>query len=290
MPTPRVTPVEVKTSGSARANRLSNPASDAPIKQDLNMVPLSQTPLGTNDIAATIATPIPSQTMPIISSTPMNATIPFSQTPYTMQMSNMSPISPQMNPLMMAQYMMMMMNSSNYPYNAQTQPTDFNSALIDALRNHNVQWPTSQPAQESPPQSNMHDHQAVGLTTDQDYHAFPKPSSNLFPDSDSQSTRSEVPIRKKRRASNVSSDSLPMQDLMRSDSLKSKGKSKSISPAPKRHKASSSATQFSSERKLFHDKSGKELSFFVQVEMHNRSRVVTAIKVKYIPKMIHTSR
>lgn len=235
---------------------------------------MTQTPQGTNDIAATVISPNYSQTMPPMSSMPINATDSFPQTPYSMHMPNMSSMPSQMSPMMMAQYLMMMMNSS--PYNSQTQPTDFNSALIDALRIHNVQWPNSQPPptpQESPLQLNVYDHQRISrLSTEQNY---PYPNPPLITGSDSQSTSMEAPARKRRRASSASSDSVPMQDL-----LKSKTTTETISPAPKRSKASPLATQSSSERKLFQSKSGKELSFFVQVEMHNRSGVVAAIKVK----------
>ena len=275
MPTPRVTPVESKTSRSAGASRLSNPVPDTPTKQDWIMPPLSQTPLGSNDVPAPATTPNISQNMLPISPMPINS---FPQTPYTMQMPNMGSMAPQMTPMMaqMTQYIMMMMNSSsNYPYNSQAQqPTDFNSALIDALRVHNVQWPNTQPPppapQESPLSSDMYDHQTTSqLSTNQSY-------PYLDPSPDSQSTAMEVPIRKKRRAStaSASSDSLPAR-------VASESKRKTASPPPKRHKASPPATQSSSERKLFRSKSGKELSFFVQVEMHNRSGVVTAIKVKY---------
>lgn len=281
MPTPRVTPVESKVIRSTRASRSSNPASDASAKQDSDMAPPSQIHMG-NDLAATVTTPNLSQNTPSIPSMPITSTDSFPQTLYTMQMPNMG-VTPQMTPMMMAQmtqYMMMMMNSSNYSYNAQAQPTDFNSALVDALRIHNVQWPSSQPPQESPLQSNMYDYQTVSRLTPGQSHSHP---SNSFPGFDSQSTSTEAPVRKKRRASSASSDSLPTQV-----SLNSEVKSKSISPAPKRQKASPSTTQPSLEAKLFHSKSGKELSFFVQVEMHNRSGVVTAIKVKYIHKVIHT--
>jgi len=238
------------------------------------MAPPSQITTSTNDIAPTVHNL--SQTMPSISSMPINAADSFSQIPYTMQMPNMS--QPQMTPMMMAQmtqYMMMMMNnSSNYPYNAQAQPTDFNSALIDALRIHNVQWPNSQTPQESPLQSSVYSRQSATQLSPHQNFSYPNISSTLFPGPDSQSTSAQAPVQKKRRAS---SDSLSMQDLS-----KSKSKTRSISPAPKRHKVNPSAAQPSSERKLFYSKSGKELSFFVQVEMHNRSGVVTAIKVKYI--------
>ena len=90
----------------------------------------------------------------------------------------------------------------------------------------------------------------------------------------------ETPVRKKRRASSASSDSVSMQDVLRNQI-----KSESTPPVTKRAKAGPSATQ-SSEKKLFHSKSGKELSFFVQVEMHNRSAVVTTIKVNYIHEMM----
>ena len=278
MPTPRVTPVESKTKRPARASRLSSPAPEAPIKQDL----MAQA-LGTNDIAApSVTTPDLSQTMPVISSMPTNATESFPQTSYTMQMPNMTSMPPQMNPMMMAQITqyMMMMNSSNYPYNSQAQPTDFNSALIDALRIHNGQWPSSQLPQESSLQSNMYDRQTVSRSSTQQNYPYPNLSSNLIPGSNSQSTPMETPVRKRRRASSASSDSDSMQDV-----LKSKIKSESTPPVTKRPKASPSATQ-SSERKLFQSKSGKELSFFVQVEMHNRSAVVAAIKVKYIHEMM----
>lgn len=214
----------------------------------------------------------------------INATDPFPQTPYNMQMPNMSSMPPQMTPMMMAQYMMMMMNpSNNYLYNPQAQQlTDFNSALIDTLRIHNVPLPNFQPpSQGSPLQSNMHDNQTLSqLSTNQDY-IYPDPSSSLLPISDSQSTSVEAPVRKKRRASTTFSDSLSMQGLS-----KKKIKSKAIPPEPKHLKPGPSATQ-SSEKKLFHSKSGKELSFFVQVEMHNRSGVVAAIKVKYTQEILY---
>ena len=200
----------------------------------------------------------------------------FPQTPYTMQMPNMSSMPP---PMMMAQIAQCMMMMNNYPYNSQAQPTDFSSALVDALRIHNVQWPNSQlppppppPPQDSPLQPNMYDHLTAGRSPTEQH--YPCDSfSNLFASSDSQSTSVEVPARKRRRGSSAS-DSVPVQG-----SFKSESKNKTISPAPKRSKASPSATQSSSERKLFQSKSGKELSFFVQVEMHNRSGVVSAIKV-----------
>ena len=233
--------------------------------------------LDTNDIAPTITTPDPSQTMPVM---PTNGTGSFPQTSYTMQMPNTPNIPPHMTPMMaqIAQYMMMM-NSSNFPFNSQAQPTDFNSALIDALRIHNGQWPNSQLPQESSLQSNMYDHQTVSQSMQQNY-PYPSLSSNLLPDSNSQSTPMETPVLKRRRASSASSDSVTMQDV-----IKSKTKSESTPPVTMRPKASPSATQ-SSERKLFQSKSGKELSFFVQVEMHNRSAVVATIKVKYIHKMM----
>ena len=276
MPTPRVTPVEFKTKRPARASRLTP---EVPIKQDL----MAQT-LGTNDIAPTVTTPNLSQTMPVISSMPMNVAESFSQTPYTMQMPNMTSMPPPMTPMMMAQITqyMMMMNSSNYPFNSQAQPTDFNSALIDALRIHNGQWSNSQLPQGSPLQSNMYDRQTVSQSSTQQNYPYSNLSSNLFSGSNSQSTSMEAPARKRRRASSASSGCTPMQDV-----LKSESESKSTTPVTKRPKASPSVTQ-SSERKLFQSKSGKELSFFVQVEMHNRSAVVAAIKVKYIHKMMQT--
>ena len=283
MPTPRVTPVESKTKQPARASRLSDPTPEVPIKQDL----MAQT-LGTNDIALTGTTPDLSQTMPVVQSMPTNVTESFPQTSYNMQMPNMTSMPPQMPPQMtpmmmaqMAQYMMMM-NPSNYPFNPQAQPTDFGSALIDALRMHNGQWPNSQLPQESPLQSNMYDRQTVSRSSMQPNYPYPNISSNLFPGSSSQSTPMETPVRKKRRAStsSASSDSVSMEVV-----LKSKIKSESTPPVNKRPKANPSATQ-SSERKLFQSKSGKELSFFVQVEMHNRSAVVTTIKVKHIHKMM----
>ena len=275
MPTPRVTPVESKTKRPARASRLSDPSPEVPIKQD----PQS---LGTNDIAPAVTTPSLSQTMPVISSMPMNVTESFPQTSYPMQMPNMTSMPPPMTPMMMAQITqyMMMMNSSNYPYNSQAQPNDFNSALIDALRIHNGQWPNSQLPQESPLQLNMYDRQAVSQSSTQQNYPYPNISSNLFPGSNSQSISTEAPARKRRRASNASSDS-----FLKQDELKSERKSESIPPVIKRPKASPSVTQ-SSERKLFQSKSGKELSFFVQVEMHNRSAVVAAIKVECIHKMM----
>lgn len=220
--------------------------------------------------------------MPVISSMPNNAPESFPQTSYTMQMPNMTSMPPQMNPMMMAQMTqyMMMMNSSNYPYNPQAQPSDFGSALMDALRMHNGQWPNSQLPQESPLQSNMYDRQTASRSSTQPNYPYPNISSNLFPGSNSQSTSMETPVRKKRRASSASSDSISMQDV-----LKSQIKSESTPPVTKRPKAGPSATQ-SSEKKLFHFKSGKEMSFFVQVEMHNRSAVVTSIKVKYIYKIM----
>ena len=238
--------------------------------------------LGTNDIAPTVTTPDLSQTMPVMSSMPANVTESFPQTSYTMQMPNMTSMPPQMTPMMMAQMTqyMMMMNSSNYPYNSQGQITDFGSALMDALRMHNGQWPNSQLPQESPLQSNMYDCQTVSRSSTQPNYPYPSISSNLFSGSNSQSTPMETPVRKKRRASSASSDSVSIQDV-----LKNKIKSESSPPVSKRPKAGPSATQ-SSERKLFHSKSGKELSFFVQVEMHNRSAVVTTIKVKDIHKMM----
>ena len=283
LPTPRVTPVESKVPRSTRATRPSNPASDAPAKRDSSMAPPSQTPMGTNDFATTVTTPNLSQTIPLMPSMPISSTDSFPQTPYAMQMPNMNSVPPQMTPMMMSQmtqYMMMMMNSSNYSYNAQAQATDFNSALVDALRIHNVQWPSSQPPQESPLQSSMYRYQTVGRLSPDQSHSHPL---NSFPGSHSQSTLIEAPVRKKRRASNASSNSLTVQD-----SVESKTESKSISPPSKRYKASPSTTQSSADNKLFHSKSGKELSFFVQVEMHNRSGVVTAIKVKYIHKILHT--
>jgi hypothetical protein len=276
LPTPRVTPVESKTKRPALASRLSNPAPEVPIKQDL----MAQTPV-TNDIAPSVTTPDLSQTMPVISSMPTNVTESLPQTSYPMQMPNMTPMPPQMTPMMMAQITqyMMMMNSSNYPYNSQAQPNDFNSALIDALRIHNGQWPNSQPPQESPLQSNMYEHQTVSRSSTQQNYPYPNLSSNLLPGSNSPSAPMETPVRKRRRAS--SSDSVPMHDV-----VKSKIKRESTSPVVNHQsKASASATQ-SSERKLFQSKSGKGLSFFVQVEMHNRSAVVAAIKVKYIHKMM----
>ena len=280
MPTPRVTPVESKTKTPARASRLSKPTLEAPIKQDL----MTQT-LGTNDIAPTVITPDLSQTMPAIPSMPTNIPESFPQTSYTMQMPNMTSMAPQMTPMMMAQLTqyMMMMNSSNYPYNPQAQPTDFGSALIDALRMHNGQWPNSQLPQESPLQSNMYDRQTVSQSSTQPNYPYPNISSNLFPVSNSQSTPTETPVRKKRRSSNASNsdDSVPLQD-----ELKTKIKSESTPPVTKRLKVGPSAQ--SSEKKLFHSKSGKELSFFVQVEMHNRSAVVTTIKVNYIHEIMYT--
>lgn len=279
MPTPRVTPVESKTKPPARASRLSNPGLEVPNHQDLK----AQT-LGTNDIAPTITTPDLSQTMSAIPSMPTNIPESFPQTSYTMQMPNMTSMQPQMTPMMMAQITqyMMMMNSSNYPYNPQSQPTDFGSALIDALRMHNGQWPNSQLPQESPLQSNMYDRQTLSQSSAQPNYPYPNISSNLFPVSNSQSTPTETPVRKKRRSSNASnSDSVPLHDVM-----KTKIKSGSTPPVTKRPKVGPSAQ--SSERKLFHSKSGKEMSFFVQVEMHNRSAVVATIKVKYIHKIIYT--
>jgi hypothetical protein len=277
LPTPRVTPVESKIIRPARASHLSNPAPEAPIKQDLMAQTSSQT-LVTNDIAPTVTTPDFSQTVPVISSMPPNVMESFPQTSYNMQMPNMTsmPMPPQMNPMMMAQIAqyMMMMNPANYPYNSQAQPTDFNPALIDASRMYNGQWPNSQLPQGSPLQSNMYERQTLSST--QQNYPYPDLSSNLVFGSNSQSTPIETPVRKRRRASSASSDSISMQDV-----LKNKIKSESTSPVTERQsKAGPSATQ-SSERKLFQSKSGKELSFFVQVEMHNRSAVVASIKVKY---------
>ena len=274
LPTPRVTPVESKTKRPVRASRLNNPAPEVPIKQDL----MAQT-LATNDIAPTATTPDLSQTMPVISSMPTNVTESFPQTSYNMQMPNMTsmPMPPQMTPMMMAQIAqyMMMMNSSNYPYNSQAQPNDFNSALIDPSRMYNGQWPISQLPQESPLQPNMYERQTVSST--QQNFRYPDFSSNLISGSNSQSTPIETPVRKRRRSSSASSDSVSMQNV-----LKNKIKCESTSPVTEHQsKAGPSATQ-SSERKLFQSKSGKELSFFVQVEMHNRSAVVAAIKVKCI--------
>jgi hypothetical protein len=248
-----------------------------PIKQDL----MAQT-LGTNDIAPTGTTPDLSQAMLVVPSMPTNVTDSFPQTSYNMQMPNMPNVPPQMTPMMMAQITqyMMMMNSSNFTYNHQAQPADFGSALVDALRMHNGQWPNSQLPQESPLQSNMYDRQTVSRSSTQPNYPYPNISSNLFPGSNSQSTPMETPVRKKRRASSTSSDSVSMEDVLRR-----KIKSESTPPVKKRPKANPSATQ-SSERKLFQSKSGKELSFFVQVEMHNRSAVVTTIKVKHIHKMM----
>ena len=278
LPTPRVTPVESKTKRPAQASRLSNPTLEAPTKQDLKAQTQS-----TNDIAPTVTTPDLSQTMPVISSMPTNVTESFPQTPYAMQMPNMTPMPPQMDPMAMAGQIaqfMMMMNPSNYPYNSQAQPADYHSALMDALRIHNGQWPNSQVPQESPLQSNMYDRQTVSRSSTQPSYPYPNISSNSFPGPSSQSTQMETPVRKKRRASSASSDSIPMQDI-----LKSKIESESTPPVTKRPKANPSGTQ-SSERKLFQSKSGKELSFFVQVEMHNRSAVVANIKVRYIHKMM----
>ena len=274
MPTPRVTPVESKSKRPARATPLSNPAQEVPIKQDL----MAQT-LGTNDIPPIVTTPDPSQSMSVM---PTNGTESFPQTSYNMQMPNMPNMPPQMTPMMMAQITqyMMMMNSSNFPYNSQAQPTDFNSALIDAFRIHNGQWPNSQLPQESPLQSNMYDRQTVNQSSPQQNYPYPNFSSNILPGSNSQSTPMETSVLKRRRASSASSDSVSMQDVM-----KSKIKSELTPPVTKRPKATPSATQ-SSGRKLFQSKSGKELSFFVQVEMHNRSAVVATIKVKYIHKMM----
>jgi hypothetical protein len=277
LPTPRVTPVESKNKRPARASHLSNPAPEAPIKQDLMAQTSSQT-LITNDITPTVTTPDFSQTVPVISSMPPNVMESFPQTSYNMQMPNMTsmPMPPQMNPMMMAQIAqyMMMMNPANYPYNSQAQPTDFNPALIDASRMYNGQWPNSQLPQGSPLQSNMYERQTLSST--QQNYPYPDLSSNLVFGSNSQSTPIETPVRKRRRASSASSDSISMQDV-----LKNKIKSESTSPVTERQsKAGPSATQ-SSERKLFQSKSGKELSFFVQVEMHNRSAVVASIKVKY---------
>jgi hypothetical protein len=282
LPTPRVTPVEAKTKRPARASRLSNPAPEAPIKQDL----MAQT-LGTNDIAPTFTMPDLSQTMPVISSMPINVTEFFPQAPYTMQMPNMTSMPPQMTPLMMAQMTqyMMMMNSSNFPFNSQAQPTDFNSALIDSLRIHNGQWPNSQLPMESPLQSDMYDRQTVSRSSTQPNYPYPNLSSNLFSGPNSQSTFVEAPARKKRRASNASSDSVPMQDVLKSNCKLTSTVTKRPKTSPSVTQANSSVTH-SSERKLFQSKSGKELSFFVQVEMHNRSAVVAAIKVKYIHKMM----
>jgi hypothetical protein len=275
LPTPRVTPVESKTKHPARASRLSNPTIEVPIKQDS----IAQT-LGTNDIAPTVTTPDLSQAMPVISSMPTNVPESFPQTSYAMQMPNMTSLPPQMTPMMMAQYMMMM-NSSNYPFNPQAQATDFGSALIDAFRKYSGQWPNSQLPQESPLQSNMYDRQTASRSSMQPNYPHPNISSDLLPGSNSQSTPMERPARKRRRASSASSDSVSMQDI-----LKSKIKNESTPLVTKRPKAGPSATQ-SSEKKLFHSKSGKEMSFFVQVEMHNRSAVVTTIKVKYIYIMIY---
>ena len=267
LPTPRVTPVEYKATRPTRASHLSN---SAPIEQNL----VAQAPLSTDDIATTLISPNLTQAMPPTSPMPINPTDSFPQTPYTMQMPNMT-MPPPMMMAQIAQYMMMM-NSSNYPYNSQAQPTDFNLALIDALRIHNGQWSNSQaPPQASP---NVYDHRTVNRPSTEQNYQYLNPSSNSFTVSDSQSTLMERPARKRHRASSASSDSIPMQNI-------SQRKSKTASLAPK---ASPSAAQPSSERGLFQSKSGKELSFFVQVEMHNRSAVVAAIKVKHIHQTIYT--
>jgi hypothetical protein len=200
------------------------------------------------------------------------------QNPAAMNMQNISPavlaLAAKAAQAMMAG-MLMNTNPNMVPNQQPLSNDNFMLALQDTMMNHAVAgWPGIQP------QNGM-------IPTSQSVSPLPDPPVP-YPSAPSSSNargmlKSESPMLEPSGSRRVSSTS-----EFEKSSQKAKSNERASSPASKRRKVSSSSAKdvemddpraATQTEKLFVTKSGRPLSFFVQIEIHNRFKLVSSIKV-----------
>jgi len=279
LPTPRETPSEIHGTSLTTS--------------DVNSVtPARQIP---HRDPSTISPTLPSastngslQTSSLAPYNMVNGMPPFTQYPSQMtpmfngatpqQIMAASTMPQQLMSNFMAQQMManmsMMMQSSGMPFNPET----FSAAVSDAISKYTS---SSQPTFSQPARSESPDPEPVLPYPDVPPRLSDKRSSRIpsWPISVSSVTQ---------RSRSQSSDT-PSTQI----SADKKGKSRADTPSAKRRKLSTASYQdgatnyinasgsngVASPKKVFRTKSGQELAFFVQIDMHNRFNLVDTIKV-----------
>lgn len=282
LPTPRVTPEERARLLSRTSNARQPSASAKSQADDVSMAALSPPPTANNSSASILPDTMPSQLPSPTDIPPMSGMNPFMlmQNP-AMNMQNFPPsvlaATAQAAQAMMANMLMNM--NPNMITNQQPYPNDaFMLALQDSMRNHAVaSWPGVQPQNGTFPASQPISPLPVPPVP---YPSAPSSSKTHKP---FQSVSPILGPSGSRRVSSVSEFEF---------SQNAKSKERDSSPAAKRRKVSStsardiemddaeaiSQTDRSLHEKLFETKSGP-LSFFVQIEIHNRFKLVSSIKV-----------
>lgn len=270
LPTPRVTPEElarmhIKRSSSRQASvstrsQVDEVSMEAPTPPPSMPVPPDVTP----------SQPLPPAGMSTMAG--MNPFM-FMQNPAANLSPSMLAFTAQATQAMMAN-MFANVNANMMPN--QQQPSFANNpfmlALQDSMRNAVAAWPGMQPQNGT-----FHASQSVSPLPEPPVPYPPAPSRAKRPQSPSLMSKSEPSV--SRRVSSVSE--YPSQ----------RGKSKETSPPlpVKRRRVSSPslrdlgashpADSQPSNKKLFHTKNGRPLGFFVQIEIHNRFKLVSSIKV-----------
>ncbi|KAF4623536.1 hypothetical protein D9613_001750 [Agrocybe pediades] len=277
LPTPRPTPSEVNgTPSVSQALGEALPQGNSrPQDRRTMSPPLSQSPAIS---VASTSTNGMQQAPSIQPFNMMNGLAPFMQ--FGSQMQSMfngangqlampaNMMSQQFMSNLLSQHIMSMMMQ---PSAAQFNPETFSLAMADAISKYAS---GSQPAFTQPTRSES---------------PIPEPALP-FPEVPSRSTDAgtskkaswSTPASGRQRSPSESSDT-----PTRVSGSAKKGKKRATSPHPvKRRKVSAtsyeespaSQARASSQRKIFQTKSGKELAFFVQIDMHNRFNLVDAIK------------
>lgn len=258
LPTPRQTPSEASTSQARMGSLASQPSATqaSSIRRENKQMPSSAPSSTPSDTTIVTPTDIPQTSQPMFSAFPaisgMQAFPPQLQMQIASMFGAMMPMA-QIDPRAMA------MIQAMQDIVSQVQPAMYN-----------------QSGQQSPIQEPV----------------LPFPDVPLKP--------SEA--RSKRHSSGIysSSSRRSFNDLSDNDSLTDKkGKRRASSPSAKRRKTSSSsyhATSASQPSTLAGNsstlqsrvflKSGRPVSFFVQIDLHNRGAVVDAIKVICLPSFL----
>jgi hypothetical protein len=208
----------------------------------------------------------------------------------------LSPMAAMMTPQQMQMFLAnMLVNPQGYPFNQQQQQNNpqmdtFSIALLDTIKNHTGAGSNLQTQSQTQAQANPYNNYMPSTSSMYD-HALaypPVPSTS----SDSQTMHSVTndwasppPVLGPSRETSPSE----ISDRSRRRSLvDKKGKLRASSPSSKRRKTSSSTFEAipskatmepPSRGNIFTSKSGEELVFFVQVDLHNRLSTVNAIKV-----------
>ncbi|KDR84926.1 hypothetical protein GALMADRAFT_233396 [Galerina marginata CBS 339.88] len=272
LPTPRNTPVEFHRSRSLLPDSgiyaSSSSQSQTPKEKALPPPPPSTSSTDTMPITPTDAIPQSTQPYPA----PSSLMQPFASQ-YTMQMPAM--YNPMMTPQMMmmdpGQMQMMAMAHFMAQSNNEAFKTAFQDALNSKIGSHMPSALYNPLDQPSPVQE-----QAL---------PFPRiPSTSSEGNSKKKRSRSTSPSNRGRSLS-ILSDSLPprsSKDKKGKRRAISSSKRRKISPSPFRGTVGSSQKTEpignSSQKKVFTTKSGREFSFFVQIDLKNRFNVVDAIK------------